>query len=88
LIGTIVGGTDEIQEYRSTVYGEKLIPFLRSYRQVGNSGMECYPIAASNHYLGYLVMTGFTPNSIGWSDKIGVGVQRMIRRIIDKESIE
>lgn len=84
IIGDLVniGGTNEVNEWRASVYHPSLIPFLRSLKPRHNPNEECYPLAAIKHGIGYLLLTGFKPDTIGWRDKIGAAITNLSRTIM------
>ena len=72
-----IGGANSVQEYRAALYGPRLIPLLRATISIDDIQMECYPLAASSSLsVGYLVVSGFTPNSRRWMEKISVTIDR------------
>jgi hypothetical protein len=83
-----VGGTNIIQEFRAALYGPSLIPLLRAYITEDSYQAECYPLAVCRVGLGYLVVSGFTPNSVGWVEKISVTLDRICDRIMQLGTIQ
>jgi hypothetical protein len=83
-----VGGSFFIEEYRSSMYGSKLVPLLRSRLPINNFETECYPISATNFGLGYLILFGFTPNTPGWREYVITMIERICDRIRHNGSIQ
>jgi hypothetical protein len=85
---TNIGGSIFIEEYRSSIYGPKLIPLLRSRLPINNFGAECYPVSATKFGLGYLILFGLTPNTRGWKEKVTTSIEMICSRIHLSGSIE
>jgi hypothetical protein len=83
-----VGGTNEVNEWRACIYHPSLIPFLRSLKPRDNPNEECYPLAATKHGIGYLLLVGFTPNTAGWGDKISTAIGNMSRIIMSTGTLD